>query len=62
MIANRLEADGWTEAQALARATLFLAQVRGLQLDLLLTNDRARLDAAFEVSLEQLRRQAENRQ
>jgi AcrR family transcriptional regulator len=54
MIAEQLQADGWTEDQAILRATLFLAQIRGMQLDLLLTNDQLRLDAAFEISLEQL--------
>ncbi|ORI27245.1 TetR/AcrR family transcriptional regulator [Rhodococcus sp. 1168] len=54
MIAEQLQADGWTKDQAILRATLFLAQIRGLQLDLLLTNDHVRLDAAFEISLEQL--------
>ncbi|MBY3846686.1 hypothetical protein HQN91_02725 [Rhodococcus fascians] len=54
LIADRLRADGWTEEQAIPRATLFLAQIRGLQLDLLLTNDHVRLDAAFEISLDHL--------
>ena len=53
---HRLVADGRTAAQATALATLAVAQVRGLQLDLLLSGDRDRVDAAFDVAMAQLRR------
>lgn len=54
ILIESLTAEGWSRADAVSRATLFLAQARGLQLDLLITGDRARVDAAFEVSLELL--------
>ncbi|MCP2193633.1 TetR/AcrR family transcriptional regulator [Williamsia deligens] len=54
-IAAHLSAQGWDDDGATIRATSFLAHTRGLQLDLLITGDRRRVDAAFEVSLELLR-------
>ncbi|MDJ0105038.1 TetR/AcrR family transcriptional regulator [Rhodococcus erythropolis] len=54
MLGERLAKQGWNDADAIARATLFLAQARGLQLDLLITGERDRVDTAFEVSLELL--------
>jgi AcrR family transcriptional regulator len=46
-----LERDGWSASESVSRATLLLATVRGLQLDLLLSGDRARVDHAFEITL-----------
>jgi hypothetical protein len=43
--------DGWAPEDASALATLLLAQIRGLQLDLLVSGDRARVDRAFEFAL-----------
>jgi AcrR family transcriptional regulator len=50
-ISGWLRQDGWTPEDASALATLLLAQIRGLQLDLLITGDRARVDRAFEFAL-----------
>ncbi|WP_343232238.1 TetR/AcrR family transcriptional regulator [Mycolicibacterium sp. CBMA 361] len=53
-IADRIVAsDGWSRQDSQALATLLLAQFRGLQLDLMLTGERARVDAALEISLRQ---------
>ena len=51
-VEKRLARDGWSPSEATARATLLLANVRGLQLDLLMTGDRARVDRAFDLALE----------
>lgn len=45
------EADGLDPAAASARATLAVAVVRGLLLDLLATGDRARTDAALDLAI-----------
>jgi AcrR family transcriptional regulator len=50
-ISGWLRQDGWAPEDASALATLLLAQIRGLQLDLLVSGDRARADRAFEFSL-----------
>lgn len=55
-IAESLRRDGWPPEDASALATLILAQVRGLQLDLLVSGDRARVDRALEFSLRLLER------
>ena len=53
-IADRIQASGsWGRQDSQALATLLLAQFRGLQLDLMLTGERARVDAALEISLRQ---------
>lgn len=51
IIVERLTRDGWSSEDAPALATLVLAQVRGLHLDLLVSGDRARADRALELSL-----------
>jgi AcrR family transcriptional regulator len=56
-IERTLVQDGWDSSQASAMATLLLAQVRGLQLDLLVSGDRRRADMAFELALDLVRRQ-----
>ncbi|MUL75444.1 TetR/AcrR family transcriptional regulator [Mycolicibacterium sp. CBMA 226] len=54
LISERIvAAGGWNRQDARALATLLLAQFRGLQLDLMLTGERARVDAALEISLRQ---------
>jgi AcrR family transcriptional regulator len=50
-ISGWLRQDGWAPEDASALATLLLAQIRGLQLDLLISGDRARADRAFEFAL-----------
>ncbi|SPF04549.1 TetR/AcrR family transcriptional regulator [Streptomyces sp. MA5143a] len=50
-ISGWLRQDGWAPEDASALATLLLAQIRGLQLDLLVSGDRARVDRAFEFAL-----------
>ena len=50
-IESRLRAAGWSSNDARTAATFILAQVRGLQLDLLLTGDRTRVDAALEAAI-----------
>ncbi|APE33935.1 TetR family transcriptional regulator [Nocardia mangyaensis] len=50
-IEERLCADGWPADEARTLATLVLGHIRGLQLDLLLTGDRARVDAAFDAAI-----------
>ena len=45
---------GWPPADVATLATLVLAQVRGLQLDLAATGDRERVDNAFSASLDVL--------
>ncbi|MCX4391374.1 TetR/AcrR family transcriptional regulator (plasmid) [Streptomyces sp. NBC_00257] len=56
IIANRLVADGWPPEDASALSTLVLAQVRGLQLDLLVSGDRARTDRAIDFAVRPLDR------
>jgi AcrR family transcriptional regulator len=51
LIVDRLAGEGWDRRDAEPVATLVLAQVRGLQLDLLVTGDRARVDRAMRTSL-----------
>jgi len=48
MIAMALAFQGWPEDRAEAAATLIIASVRGLQLNLLATGDRDGTDTAFE--------------
>ncbi|WP_309230774.1 hypothetical protein [Nocardia sp. SYP-A9097] len=43
---------GDSPADLLRTATFLLAQVRGLQLDLITTGDRSRVDDAFEATVE----------
>jgi AcrR family transcriptional regulator len=50
-----LGADGFLPERARSLATLSLAAIRGLQLDLLATGERARIDAAFREMLGLLR-------
>ncbi|MDA3804695.1 TetR/AcrR family transcriptional regulator [Clavibacter sp. CT19] len=47
LIAGALEAAGRPAAEASAAATVILGVMRGLMVDLLLTGDRERVDAAF---------------
>ncbi|WP_369227946.1 hypothetical protein AB5J52_47510 [Streptomyces sp. R39] len=49
-MADRLITDGRPPEDASTLATLLLAQVRGLQLDLLVSGDRARADRAIEFA------------
>lgn len=58
-LAGRLGRDGWAPEEASALATMLLAQMRGLQLDLLLSSDRARADRAIELAAALLDRLAE---
>lgn len=51
LIGGLLEAEGSSAANPETQATLLLAQVRGLQLDLLLTGERDRVDRAFELAV-----------
>ncbi|MFI8438275.1 TetR/AcrR family transcriptional regulator [Streptomyces sp. NPDC079020] len=51
IIANRLAADGWPPEDASTLSTLVLAQVRGLQLDLLVSGDRSRADHAIDFAV-----------
>ena len=53
-IEERLIQDGWSPDRAPAVATIVLAQIRGLQLDLAATGDRQRVDEAFAVMLDAL--------
>ncbi|CDQ46363.1 TetR/AcrR family transcriptional regulator [Mycolicibacterium neoaurum] len=61
-IAGWLKRDGWTPEDASALATLLLAQIRGLQLDLLISGDRARADRAFELALPLLHQRTQRTQ
>ncbi|MEV4232272.1 hypothetical protein AB0J81_35435 [Streptomyces bobili] len=56
ILVRRLMQDGWPSEDASALATLLLAQVRELQLDLLVSGDRARVDRALAFSLRLLER------
>ncbi|MFD5254121.1 TetR/AcrR family transcriptional regulator [Streptomyces bobili] len=58
VLVGKLMQDSWPPEDASALATLLLAQVRGLQLDLLVSGDRARVDRALEFSLRLLERPA----
>lgn len=51
LVVERLVREGWEHQAAEPVATLVLAQFRGLQLDLLMTGDRARVDRAVQASL-----------
>lgn len=57
LIEQALVSEGCPAEQATTWATLVLAQIRGLQLDVAGTGDRARVDAAFETWLQMLMRQ-----
>ncbi|MFJ1574966.1 TetR/AcrR family transcriptional regulator [Streptomyces sp. NPDC088147] len=50
-----LEREGWPESDTVALATMVLAQVRGLQLDLIVSGDRPRADRALQLFLRGLR-------
>jgi AcrR family transcriptional regulator len=52
VISAQLSRIGYPPNDADTLATLLLAQVRGLQLDLLLTGDRRRVDRAIEALIE----------
>ncbi|OBJ44830.1 transcriptional regulator [Mycolicibacterium mucogenicum] len=52
VVSAQLSRSGYAADEAKTLATLLLAQVRGLQLDLQLTGDRARVDRAIEALLE----------
>jgi AcrR family transcriptional regulator len=56
VVSEQLTRSGSLPAEANTLATLLLAQVRGLQLDLLLTGDRTRADRAIEALLVMLDR------
>ncbi|MFI8814639.1 MULTISPECIES: TetR/AcrR family transcriptional regulator [unclassified Streptomyces] len=56
IIANRLAADGWPPEDTSALSTLVLAQLRGLQLDLLVSGDRSRADRAIDFGVRLLDR------
>ncbi|MFF0816337.1 TetR/AcrR family transcriptional regulator [Rhodococcus sp. NPDC003318] len=49
VLESGLRAAGCPEDEVPSQATLILAQVRGLSLDLLATGDRGRVDRAFEL-------------
>ncbi|MFF2088850.1 TetR/AcrR family transcriptional regulator [Nocardia sp. NPDC058176] len=55
-VEERLIREGWPPGDAAALATSVLAQVRGLQLDLIMTGDRARADRALGFMIEALGR------
>lgn len=61
LLADRLAQDGWPPEDASALATLMLGQVRGLQLDLLVSGDRERVERALDFALLGLRRPAGHR-
>lgn len=54
LIVNRLVEMGYQRPEAENLATRILAQIRGLQMDLLATGDRQRVTAAFEEFASQL--------
>jgi AcrR family transcriptional regulator len=56
VISAQLLRIGYSAKDADTLATLLLAQVRGLQLDLLLTGDRPRVDHAIDALIEMLDR------
>ena len=51
LVIERLTDEGWERQAAEPVATLVLAQFRGLQLDLLVTGERGRVDSAVQTSL-----------
>jgi len=51
-VEERLGQEGWPPDEASTMSTLVLAQVRGLQLDLIMTRDRNRVDRAFESTVD----------
>jgi AcrR family transcriptional regulator len=53
-IQERLIEEGWSPDRAPVVATILLAQIRGLQLDLIATGDRDRVDDAFATMLDAL--------
>lgn len=59
IIAAQLVRTGFSPKEADTLATLVLAQVRGLQVDLLLTGDRRRVDRAIEALIEMIDRRSE---
>lgn len=59
LIETELTRYGWPAESVSRTATFVLAQVRGLQLDLLTTGDRERVDAAFELTVDLLTAAAE---
>jgi len=59
VISAQLLRTGYPPKEADTLATLLLAQVRGLQLDLLLTGDRRRVDRAIDALIEMVDRRAE---
>lgn len=48
-VETRLVRDGWGASDAAATATTVVAQLRGLQLDLIMTGDRKRVEEAFAL-------------
>ena len=56
VISAQLSRSGYPPKDADTLATLLLAQVRGLQLDLLLTGDRPRVDRAIDALIEMVDR------
>ncbi|MBF6214015.1 TetR/AcrR family transcriptional regulator [Nocardia puris] len=54
LITEALVRHGWARDTAPVIATLILAQVRGLQLDLLATGDRERVESAFDTLIAML--------
>ncbi|MDF3141534.1 MULTISPECIES: TetR/AcrR family transcriptional regulator [unclassified Streptomyces] len=56
ILTDRLARDGWPPEDSAALATLLLAQVRGLQLDLLVSGDRKRADRAIDFAVRLLDR------
>jgi AcrR family transcriptional regulator len=61
VISAQLLRTGYPAQDADMLATLLLAQVRGLQLDLLLTGDRPRVDRAIDALIEMVDRRADGR-
>jgi AcrR family transcriptional regulator len=58
VISAQLLRIGYPPKEADTLGTLLLAQVRGLQLDLLLTDDRRRVDRAIDALIEMIDRRA----
>jgi AcrR family transcriptional regulator len=59
VISTQLLRTGYPAHDTDTLATLLLAQVRGLQLDLLLTGDRPRVDRAIDALIEMVDRRAD---
>jgi AcrR family transcriptional regulator len=59
VISAQLSRIGYPPKDADTLATVLLAQVRGLQLDLLLTGDRRRVDRAIDALIEMVDRRAD---